>query len=241
MKEKLQEKHIATQLSLAYENLPDTSKAILSERKYFTGGVSTVYNLDDYTRFNSLQETFVEIVLLGRVRRNSEGNREIRIYNLEHATPYNFRPLLVVDGVPVDDHDVFLDYPARKVKSIEIIRDNIFLGSSINQGMVVVETIGKDYIESIPEEKMLQLEFESPVSSGTFDFSTPESGRLPDFRHQLLWLPTEDILEAEHSFEFTTSDVAGQYEIRVEGITSDGKPLSLKKDFEVKQGQSSRP
>lgn len=233
MKEKLQEKHIATQLSLAYENLPDTSSVDIMGKKYFTGGVSTLYDLDDYTRFNSLQETFVEIVLLGRVRRNNEGKREIRIYNLEHATPYNFRPLLVVDGVPVDDHDQFLDYPARKVKSIEIIRDNIFLGSSINQGMVVVETIGRDYIENIPEDKMLQLDFESPATSGTFDFSTPKSERLPDFRWQLLWLPSETISEAGHTYEFSTSDVPGQYEIRVEGITSEGKPVSLRKTFEV--------
>ncbi|MEM7381449.1 MAG: hypothetical protein AAF361_09685, partial [Bacteroidota bacterium] len=59
------------------------------------------------------------------------------------------------------------------------------------------------------------------------------SSRIPDFRTQLLWEPRVVVQGPEIPIPFYTSDVAGSYEIRLEGYTSYGKPISLQKIFTV--------
>ena len=56
--------------------------------------------------------------------------------------------------------------------------------------------------------------------------------RIPDFRNQLLWNPSLN-LQKEQTIAFYTSDVPGTYEIVLKGFTSEGKPVEIKKYFDV--------
>ena len=56
--------------------------------------------------------------------------------------------------------------------------------------------------------------------------------RVPDFRNQLLWSSSLD-LQKEKTIEFYTSDVPGRYEVALIGFTSNGKPVEIKKYFDV--------
>ncbi len=62
------------------------------------------------------------------------------------------------------------------------------------------------------------------------DHSKEENKRIPDYRHQLLWLPQYDIAKP---ISFYTSDVKGTFEIKIEGFTSDGLPVYLTDTFNV--------
>ena len=54
---------------------------------------------------------------------------------------------------------------------------------------------------------------------------------IPDFRSQLYWNANITINQNsnEKNYEFYTSDIAGEYEIVLEGFTTYGKPITVKK------------
>ena len=53
-----------------------------------------------------------------------------------------------------------------------------------------------------------------------------------DYRRQLYWNP-ELKLDSSDTLEFYTSDLTGTFEVIIEGYNAEGKPVSLKKEFEV--------
>ena len=60
-----------------------------------------------------------------------------------------------------------------------------------------------------------------------------KSNQIPDFRQQLLWIPNLKLNKDGTTIEFFTSDIIGNYEIRVEGFTVKGKPVSIKEVITV--------
>jgi uncharacterized protein YfaS (alpha-2-macroglobulin family) len=68
------------------------------------------------------------------------------------------------------------------------------------------------------------------------DYSDPQSkrSRLPDFRNTLYWNPAvEADKEGKARVEFWSSDFATEYVINIQGVTSDGQPISVKKRLKV--------
>ena len=76
-----------------------------------------------------------------------------------------------------------------------------------------------------------------PVSSFVSpDYSSAEmkKNRIPDFRNTLYWNPSVKQDDTGHArIEFWTSDFVSDYEINVQGITSEGNPFSIRKIFKV--------
>jgi hypothetical protein len=69
------------------------------------------------------------------------------------------------------------------------------------------------------------------------DYSSAEmkSSPIPDFRNTLYWNPSiRPDKEGKIRVEFWTSDVVSDYEINLQGITSEGKLISVKKFVNVK-------
>ena len=56
--------------------------------------------------------------------------------------------------------------------------------------------------------------------------------RIPDFRRQLLWVPSITLKDTE-VIEMYTSDVIGDYRICLEGFSSKGVPITVSKTFHV--------
>jgi hypothetical protein len=57
----------------------------------------------------------------------------------------------------------------------------------------------------------------------------------PDFRNTLYWNPSvKPGIDGKAKIEFWTSDIAGDYEINVQGIAPEGKILSVRKIIKVR-------
>ena len=65
------------------------------------------------------------------------------------------------------------------------------------------------------------------------DYSSNKDSRIPDYRHQLLWLPNITLNNEDNNFTFYTSDVKGTFQMTLEGFTSEGKPIHMNEVFEV--------
>ena len=67
------------------------------------------YNLDEYTRFNTMTETFVEFVRSVIIRKVN-GKRRLRVLK-EGEKRFNIgNTLVLLDGVPIHDHEDILKY-----------------------------------------------------------------------------------------------------------------------------------
>ncbi|NAS13068.1 hypothetical protein [Poritiphilus flavus] len=241
-REAILERSLNNQLENAYFQVkPDTLKAA-EVTDPFDGEIPLVFELEDYTRFGTLRETLVEVVEHVWVKK--EDKDSYTFWVREPLEPLNseytaFPPLVTIDGILVPDHNSILDYDARSIKSIGVLRDRYVLGSKTYQGLVVLETLNGDYIDKVrkPSNGIIPLLKPSPEKEyyrpAYTEENSPEFARIPDFRTQLLWEPRLVVQSPEIPLPFYTSDVAGTYEIRLEGYTSYGKPISLQKIFTV--------
>jgi hypothetical protein len=226
------EKSVKIQIENAYY-IPDSSNS--SQSKILPQiPFNSTYILDDYTRFSTLKETFVEYIPSTNVREN----RIPKIKPNFQTIPEESKnlPLLLLDGLPVTDNDI-LAFGTNNIESINILNNRFFLGPLISDGVILFQTfegdLGRFKTSSYHHKTII-----TGVSSGeTYSFPNYQAGiknKRPDQRDQLYWNPKLVIGESETtSIEFFTSDVTGQFEMILEGYTNKGEAISLIKSFIV--------
>ena len=231
-KEPLKTKAIHNQVQQSYKSVFADSLINNEVEIPFYGDRGIIFNLDEYTRFKTMQETFVEIIQYASFKRNGE-DRYVEIFGLNSRTNFGAPALVLINGVPILDHNYLYNFDPAKVETIEVVRDKYFMGPKTFQGVVNLSTFSDipmpemyktEAIELKPAEAE-KLYFQPDYTTGSSEFS-----RVPDYRYQLLWIPQL----TKNKVEFYTSDVSGVFEIRVEGFKKNGQKVSLRKTFEVK-------
>lgn len=241
-KDQILQRSVANQIQNGYFSIkPDTVKTKIPEPAFY-GNNQEVYNLDEYKRFKTIDETVVEIIEHAWSKKNKQGKREFIVRGREFD-PYfgsELAALVLVDGIFIQDHEKIAQYDARKVQSVSVLRDEYYYGSQVYKGVLSIKTKNGEYLNELTGDDISKIKLFKPrpkknyfnqAYSSTIDTN---DSRIPDFRHQLLWLPNLKIDRAEKLVEFHTSDVKGTYEIRLEGFTFNGMPVSVLKFFEVK-------
>jgi len=196
----------------------------------FFGPARETYLLDDYTRFNTMEEVLREYVLEIEPRRQ-HGGFVLKVMDEPHSLFFDEDPLVMVDGVPFFNMDTVLALNPLKIRKLDIISQKYYYGPLVLSGIVSYTTykgdldgIALDPASLVQEYDGLQLqrEFYSPK----YDNPAINSSRIPDFRDVLYWSPniTTDAKTGKTQAAFYTSDVPGNYAIVVNGITADGKP-----------------
>jgi hypothetical protein len=223
-----------------YSAKPDTLKARQASVPFYGLKNTEIYRLDDYTRFKTVKETFIEIITNAKIRNDKDGNAEFEVYPLIGAQILDTPALLMVDGVYIQDTQRLMDYDALKIEEVQVVRDKYFYGSKIFRGIIAIQTKDNDFLEGFNEDFVAKESMIIP-QLGKFYFkpdysqNKPNSNRIPDFRLQLLWEPNfEYSQDANNVIMFYTSDVPGEYEISIEGFSAKGKPVSMIKSFSVK-------
>ncbi len=236
MAESIRERSIHNQIENSYFEVKPDTLAQAEAWDPFDGQNPETYELEDYTRFRTLRETFIEYIAFVWVKKDENGYETFFVRETGQSPDYTpDPPLVVVDGILVPDRKVLLDYDARKVKSIKILRDKYQLGGENYQGMVAIETIDNVYLENWDTAYGSRFSF-LPSSPRKKHFrQSPGKMNVPDFRYQLLWEPDISIEGASRTFTFYTSKIPGTYEVHLEGFTTFGKPISLKTYFQVRE------
>jgi len=70
------------------------------------------------------------------------------------------------------------------------------------------------------------------------DYSTSDmkNSRIPDFRNTLYWNPSlKPDKTGKARVDFWTGDFVSDFEVNIQGISNDGKPVSVKKIIHVKK------
>jgi hypothetical protein len=196
------------------------------------------YFLDDYIRFPVMEEVMREYVSGVYLRSNQEGFH-FKILDLDRTETYQENPLILLDGIPIFDADEIIELDPLKIKKIETVRKRFLKGVLNCSGIVSFSTYNGDLDGYQLNKKALVVEYDGvqplkEYSTPTYDIITEENIRMPDYRNVLYWNPQFETDEnGEAILEFYTSDDASVYEIRVEGLSSNGRPVFNNSFIEV--------
>ena len=207
---------------------------------------SRTYILDEWTRFVVMSELTTEFISELRFRRNNSQKREIQLIKREGDIAIVVRPLVVLDGIPIMDHEIIYQYNPLLVERVNIYAEEFVYGGRKFDGVVEFLTYDRNYPALSTAQSTQIVNYagtQAPRKLYTPDYSseTDRQSRLPDFRHTLLWepmlqtkgKPTVDV-------PFYTSDFTGEFLITVEGLTKDGKIVSGTATFDVKNLSSNK-
>lgn len=235
--ELLLQRSVGLQVQYAYS--ADSIGRVDSAYSYFQWKPDRSYILDEYTRFTTMEEIIIEFIPSLRFRRYN--NRRFLSVLLNETDVFSQgNTLVLLDGIPITDHELVFKYNPLLLYKIDVYKDKFVFGNKPFSGMVFLTTYKHDYPGLVTDESTHLFDYEgtqvhryfyAPFYSG----NSGEERRVPDFRHTLLWMPfVESCGQATLSIPFSTSDLTGEFQVTVEGLTRDGKVVRGTSFFEVK-------
>ncbi|HEY0742548.1 MAG TPA: hypothetical protein VGD40_13830 [Chryseosolibacter sp.] len=201
-------------------------------------GPDLTVTMNDYHLFPTMIETLREVIPVAQ-HRKIRGREVVRVFNQEAKEFYNADPVYVVDGVMTDDIDYFLSLNPADIETIKLVHkpDKLRIFGAVGKGGIfIVDTRLPDNHTRVQRSvRSLTLQgLNEPMIRKTVDHLSREHLRVPDFRTNLLWLPSLQTDSAGRaSMTFYASDVPGKYKVFGEGITGDGKLFTFEDEFEV--------
>jgi len=206
--------------------------------KRFYGKPAIELNMADYIKLPVMQEVFFEL-LPSVFLKNKKSVYEISIADPVDNKTYDVAPGLLIDGVIINDPSIIADLDPEIVEKIDVVKEKYFIGDYLFYGIVNVITKSGDYSYVTLPDYAIRMPYRviDPVWSFVSpDYSSAEmkNSRIPDFRNTLYWNPSiKPDKDGKARIEFWSSDVVSDYEINIQGITSEGKTVSLNKIIKV--------
>lgn len=228
---------VHNQIESAYFEFKPDSILAQPPIKFFENKSPEIYNLDHYTRFKTLRETLTEIVKNVSFRKINKEDYVLEVQGFNFGTNTRIAPLVLVDGIVIQDHTALLEFDTNNISKISVFRDQFVIGLNVFQGLLNIETINgiENYLRSeasIYNDEIFKPQLKKNYFTQIYTANNQNS-RIPDDRIQLLWIPHLNLNSLETELDFYTSDVEGEFEISLEGFTNEGKPSSVKKAFKV--------
>lgn len=227
----IERRAVAAQVENAYFERKKDSVIAVADSPVFFESVQKDYVLDDYTRFPTLRETITEILAEANYRKH-DGHYRIGLKDYGNDLAVYGAPLVLVDGLPVADHDVLFNWPMGEVYKISIVNKPYVLGPKMYGG--VINFVSKEQeFRPMPKGGFTKVQWNAPSNRKSYfapDYPKDRQPRIPDYRQQLLWLPE---LDPTQMTDFYTGDLEGEFEVIVQGFDKFGKPVYERSTFTV--------
>ena len=207
------------------------SSELYHGKKSFYGHPKLDIVLEDYVRLDSVAEYFYELISNVKVK-YSQKKAYMRVFSSDQKSLMHQEPLVLYDGLIISDISEILSKNPKDIDRIEVMPYEYYYKCTHFYGIVhMISKNKKCELLSLPrntERYYLPLfisELEKPI------YENPATNH-PDFRTDLLWEPNITLTKnKEVTLEFTASDVKGEYELTLEGISEKGEPIVLKQSF----------
>jgi len=214
-----------------YEHLPFRDNLLFGQR-FFR------YHLDDYTRFPLMEEVITEFIPELRARKQ-DGVRDIRVRmedSFNSITYSRGTSLMMLDGVPIFDHEKIMNYDPLLVETIDIYPATYYIGTRGYEGIVNFITY-KHNIQGMQFDQNVRIvSFEGASYPTAFTCANVISdSSYPDYRETLYWHPIMSVGgSGSEEIECKLPAYDGKFRIVVEGVTSDGRPIHETLSFEIR-------
>ncbi len=197
----------------------------------FYGKPENSVRMSDYIELTTVQEVVKEIIPnVYTLKQN--GKYDFILVNKFRGEPFENKPLILLDGIPVYDVEKVLNIDSKEIERADITNTRYFFSNNVFDGIVSFIT---------KKGNLSAMEFDNSIFrqvyegyQDTYNFHSPDyttdimrESRIPDFRNTLYWdAAIHTGSDGKAVFEFFTSDEKLEYTILVEGISADGKPGS---------------
>ncbi len=231
---------VSMQINNIYEPLsqsgPSVPNTVMPD---FYGKPENSVKMADYIELTSLREAVKEIIPnVYALKQNKK--YDFKLTNKFKGQPFENVPLILVDGVPVYDFEKVLSINSKEIEKTDVINTRYFYSENVFDGIVSFIT---------KKGNLSAMEFDNSIFRQVYEgcqvqknFSTPDytkaatkNNRIPDYRNTLYWKPDVHTgKDGKAEIGFFTSDETGNYNIVVEGISSDGETGYAKASLKVK-------
>ncbi len=239
LRNQLTQRNLAMQLQHGFEKQNLHTIRSANDSLPFYGRPNEAYQLDDFTRFPTMEEVFREYISGVMVRKKKD---RFHFFTIDRATNilYKDNPLVMLDGVPVFNLNKIMAYDPRKIQKIDVIAKPYYLGHLTFPGLVNCITYQGNLLDFTPgfaaviswEGLQPKREFFTPC----YETKLQKESRIPDKRHLLFWSPevTSDSQGKSH-ITFYSSDVPGVYRAVAQGLNDRGESGFATYQFQVKK------
>lgn len=223
--ELINERMIQIQIANAFKKqLIDSD---IEENLMFYGTPTSVFKLDEYTRFPSIEEVIKEIILGLRLRGDFESTK-LSVADVLGQV-FIEEPLILFNSIPVNDHSAILSLDPLKVQKVEVVREKYFLNDRVYGGIVHFIPYDAGMLFGVNSKLVPRALIPQTLKNENL---VPEN--YPDYREQLLWAIFNESQEIPEVIKFKTSNSKGDYIISVQGVLENNEPFSYKAKFKVK-------
>lgn len=192
------------------------------------GGKKRIYNLDDYTRFPVMEEVIIEYVTELRYRKSGKSAQIlVRWEDSFNSVAYSRdNTLVLIDGIPVFNHNKILEYDPLKVKSLSIFGDRYYIGNLSYTGIASFKTYTGKYQGLTFDKNVRIVDFDGAQLVSGLSGRGFESGLYPDYRNTIYWEPLSKFTKSEtKKILIRTPSIPGNYIVVTEGVSYDGTPV----------------
>jgi len=157
------------------------------------------------------------------------GKYDFKLINKFRGQPFENKPLVLVDGVPIYDFEKVLNINSKEIEKADVINTRYFFSENVFDGIISFITLKGDLSVLQFDNSVFRQVYEGCQTKVNFylpDYSqdSVRNSHLPDFRNTLYWNPEVHTLkDGQAETFFYTSDESAEYTITIEGITPEGK------------------
>jgi hypothetical protein len=196
--------------------------------------------LKNWAELSDMQEVFFEIVP-GVSLRKKGSEYEMLMYSSSGKELFESPPVIMIDGVIIRNPALIAGLNPKLVEKIDVVKEQYLVGDFLFDGIVNVITVSADLFNLPLPDNAVRIQYR--IIDPVYEFVTPyysndtdEKNHEPDFRNTLYWNPS---LKAGNNgsirFEFSSSDIMGDYEVTIQGISPGGKAASVRKAIKIEK------
>jgi len=220
---------VSMQIQNIYEPFRQNSEvALKTSVPDFYGRPENTIKMSDYIELTSVREVVKEIIPnVYTLKQN--GKYDFKLINKFRGQPFENKPLILVDGVPIYDFEKVLSINSKEIERVDVINTRYFFSENIFDGIVSFITkkgnlSALEFDNSIFRQVYEGCQIPNNFYSPDYNTSVLKESRIPDYRNTLFWKPDLHTMKnGKAEIEFYTSDEKAEYTIVVEGISNDGR------------------
>ena len=204
---------------------------------YYNFQPNISYDLDEYIRFSTISETILEFV--NKVRVGKIRDKQVISVFMDEKQLYSSRTLVLLDGIPIYNHEDILNYNPMYIKRVNIYNESYVFGGVSFEGIIsfITKEGNMPLFQLGSESQLHNYDFpQLPPSFDSPDYSNEQvrNSKRQDFRHTLYWNPfVEFTANRPANLSFYTSDLCGEFKVTVEAITTAGEIIQDLSFFQV--------
>ena len=182
-------------------------------------------------------ESFVEIsreLLHGIQYRERNGRAQLRVLNDLKEDYFKYEPLRLINGIPIFDNTILKQFNSNDIEYIEYVFKERIFGDMVFPGVVSVMLTDKSnsWLVSQPNIYRFSVPCLQTNTEPGYMKPTRKKVNFPDTRRVYFWELSS--VDEMRSFDFYLSDIKGNVELSVKGMTKDGRWVKTSKIIEVK-------